>query len=143
MLRPIIAALTIAVAAPAYAQTPATFMADWSAAFQTAEVMPVTRFYAPDARLWSEASASELIGPADLSWYFTTLNLGPSPVRVRMDAQHMREVDNTALVTGRYTLIRERWDGSTVEEPCRFSLTLLRFAGGGWRIAEQHVSRIP
>jgi ketosteroid isomerase-like protein len=47
------------------------------------------------------------------------------------------------LVSGRYTLLRERWDGSIAEEASRFTLALRRTPDGQWQIAEQHSSRVP
>lgn len=118
-------------------------LADWAAAYVAGDKAQVARLYTPDARLWSEASPREAVGQAEVGYYFATIGIGPAPLGIRIDAHNLREMSSVVLVSGRYTLVRERWDGSIAEEPCRFTLALLRAPDGGWRIAEQHSSRLP
>lgn len=136
-------AAAFAAAAPARSEDGAALLAAWSAAYAAGPTAEVGRLYTLDARLWSELSPQQAIGHADIAHYFATLDLGPAPARLRIDAQEQRGIGSGILVSGRYTLLRERWDGSIAEEPCRFTLALLREDDGGWRIAEQHASRLP
>jgi ketosteroid isomerase-like protein len=62
---------------------------------------------------------------------------------MNIDSQSQREFSDVMLVSGRYTLLRERWDGSIAEEASRFTLALRRTPDGQWQIAEQHSSRVP
>lgn len=129
--------------APARAESLGALLSEWSAAHGAGRAAPVGALYTPDARLWGEASPREGIGHADIARYFATFSFGPAPVRVRVEQQHVREMGAIALVSGRFTLIHEGWDGAMIEEPCRFTLAVARGADGRWRIAEEHVSRMP
>lgn len=135
--------LAAALASPAMAQSePAQLLAAWSAAYAAGPGAPVARLYASDARLLSEVSAREAVGHAEIAGYFTAMAIGAAPPRLRIDAHDLRETPGAAYVSGRYTLLREGWDGTIAEEPGRFSLALLP-AEGGWRIAGQHSSHLP
>lgn len=136
----IVAALAVS---PARAKDPAALLANWATAYSAGPQAEVPRLCTSDARIWSEFSPREGRGIEDVAHYFATISLGPSPARARIDAYEAREIGPVILVSGRSTLLRERWDGSMAEEPCRFTLTLLRQPDGGWRIADQHVSRLP
>lgn len=129
--------------APARAGTLDILLGEWSAAHAAGQSAPVAALYLPDARLWGEASPREGIGHAEIARYFATISFGPSPVRMRLDQRHVREMGAIALVSGRFTLIHEGWDGAMIEEPCRFTLAVARGADGRWRIVEEHVSRMP
>jgi ketosteroid isomerase-like protein len=128
---------------PAQAQDAARLLADWSAAYAAADKAEVKRLYSSDARLLSEFSPHEEVGWAGVAHYFGTVGLGPSPLRMHIDSQSQREFSDVMLVSGRYTLLRERWDGSIAEEASRFTLALRRTPDGQWQIAEQHSSRVP
>lgn len=128
---------------PARAETLEAVLTAWSAAHGAGQAAPVATLYTPDARLWGEASPREGVGHADIARYFATISFGPAPVRIRVEQRHMREMGPIALVSGRFTLIHEGWDGAPIEEPCRFTLALARGADGRWRIAEEHISRLP
>jgi hypothetical protein len=128
---------------PAQGQDAAGLLADWSAAYAAGDKAEVTRLYSSDARLLSEFSQHEAVGSAGVARYFGTVGLGPSPLRMHIDSQSQREFSNVMLVSGRYTLVREHWDGSIAEETSRFTLTLRRAPDGQWQIAEQHSSRVP
>jgi ketosteroid isomerase-like protein len=113
------------------------------AAYTAADKAEVKRLYSSDARLLSEFSPHEEVGWAGVAHYFGTVGLGPSPLRMHIDSQSQREFSDVMLVSGRYTLLRERWDGSIAEEASRFTLALRRTPDGQWQIAEQHSSRVP
>jgi hypothetical protein len=135
--------LATALAAPAMAQSgPVELLAAWSAAYAAGPGAPVTRLYAPDARLLSEVSAQEAVGHAEITAYFAAMAIGAAPPRLRIDSHSLRELPGAAYLSGRYTLLREGWDGSLDEEPGRFSLALMP-GPGGWRIAGQHSSHLP
>ena len=128
--------------APAPAQEAAGLLAAWSASYGT-EAGDPTRLYTSDARLLGEFSPDESMGSAGVARYFATIGLGPAPLQMRIESYSLRETPALVLVSGRYTLLREGWDGRVAQEPSRFTLALRRATDGGWQIAEQHSSRVP
>ena len=143
MRRLSLCALGLALGAPALAQSePEHLLAAWSAAYAAGPAAPVASLYATDARLLGEVAAGEAVGHAQIASYFTVMAIGAAPPRLRIESHAVTGNASIAYVSGRYTLLREGWDGRIQEEPGRFSLALLA-TPGGWRIAGQHNSHLP
>lgn len=128
---------------PARAQDTTALLADWSAAYVSGDAAAVSRLFSADARLWGEVSPHEAVGRAEVAQYFAGMGIGPAPLRIRVEPQSARTISSVVLLTGRYTVEREGWDGRVVEEASRFTLAIHRSADGRWEIAEQHSSRLP
>lgn len=139
-----IAFAALVLAPPAHAAQPAELLHAWAAAHTEGHAARAERLYTPSARVWSAAAPREWVGHADIAHYLAVFPLGPSRPEFRIESYGLHSIGpDVILATGRYAVVREQWDGSTAEEPCRFSLTLVRQASGEWRIAEQHSSALP
>jgi uncharacterized protein (TIGR02246 family) len=123
---------------------PAALLSAWAAAYAAQEGQRSASLYTPEARLWGSVSREQTVGQADIATYFGRIRPGAAAIEVRFGAHAVREVaPGVAVASGHYTFLRELWDGSIVEEPSRFSMTLVRGVEGGWRIVDHHSSRLP
>jgi hypothetical protein len=134
----------LASAPPAQAEQPAGLLHAWASAHMTGGADRAARLYTSNARVWSVAAPREWVGHADIGHYLSIFPLGPSRPEFRIEEYGLQTVgEGVVIATGRYTVTREQWGGGAVEEPCRFSLTMVQDETGVWRIAEQHSSALP
>lgn len=124
--------------------SPADALAAWAVAYASNEGPRAAQLYTEDARLWGSVSREQTVGHAALADYFGRPRPLAAAIDVRFGDYALRDVaPGVAVASGHYTFIRERWDGSELAEPSRFSMTLVQARDGGWRIVDHHSSRLP
>jgi hypothetical protein len=134
----------LACLSPAQASEPARLLHAWADAHTAGTADRAAALYAPTARVWSAAAPHAWVGHEDIGHYLAVFPLGPSRPGFRIDTYTLQPIGPTVVVaSGRYAVLRERWDGSTAEEPARFSLTMAQDGTGTWRIVEQYSSALP
>jgi uncharacterized protein (TIGR02246 family) len=144
-MKPIAFTLVALLAVPAHAaDTPAGALTAWQAAYATNDGALAAATYTANATLWGSTSREVTIGRAAITDYFGRRRPGAVAISVTFGEHTLRQVTpDVAVAIGHYTFVRTRADGSTQPEPSRFSMTLVREAEGGWKIASHHSSRLP
>ncbi len=125
-------------------KTPAEALSVWAEAYASNEGPRAAELYTTDARLWGSVSRAQTVGQPAIADYFGRPRALAAAIDVRFGDYTLRQVaPGVAVASGHYTFIRERWDGSELTEPSRFSMTLVQGDDGCWRIADHHSSRLP
>jgi uncharacterized protein (TIGR02246 family) len=116
----------------------------WAAAYATNIGPAAAVLYTPEARLWGSVSRGQTVGQAAIAEYFDRVRPGAAAISVRFGEHALRAVaPGVVVASGQYTFVRERFDGSEIFEPSRFSMTLISGQDGVWRIVDHHSSRLP